>query len=140
MASQSPVRGRSIEPCAATASFFLFAQGPMVICLHHDSLAVERRFQFHEHDIVFISPDNVSERGLGRLVVSYDVAKNAVIWDIFTGAEIARFTSFDQLSVAAWMRNGNLAFGESRRILEDFVMLISTSWIDRKCQGGDHSL
>lgn len=43
--------------------------------------------------------------------MSYDVEQNTIIWDLFSGAEIARFTSFDQLCVAAWMRNGNLAFG-----------------------------
>src|SRR5690242_18307214 len=54
------------EPCAATASLFLYSQGSVVICLHHDTLAVERKFQKHTENIQFISVDNVSERGAGR--------------------------------------------------------------------------
>ncbi|KAI9728033.1 MAG: hypothetical protein M1834_007847 [Cirrosporium novae-zelandiae] len=102
------------EPCAATASLFLCAQGPSVLCLHHDTLAIERRFQRHKENIVLISVDNVSERGAGRLVVSYDAGQTAIVWDLFTGEEIARFASFDHLRVAAWMRNGNVAFGNSQ--------------------------
>jgi hypothetical protein len=100
------------EPCASTASLFLYAQGPVILCLHHDTLAIERRFTRHSENIYFISVDNVSERGAGRLVVSYDVGQTAIVWDLFTGSEIARFASFEHLRVAAWMRNGNLAFGE----------------------------
>ena len=81
--------------------------------MHHDTLAIERRFQSHRDNVEFISVDNVSERGAGRLVVSYDVGQTAIVWDIFTGTEIARFASFDHLQMASWMRNGNLAFGES---------------------------
>src|SRR5271154_6451339 len=51
------------EPCAATASFLLFAQGSLILCLHHDTLAVERRFTHHSDEIQFISADNISERG-----------------------------------------------------------------------------
>ncbi|KAL9107389.1 MAG: hypothetical protein Q9227_007673 [Pyrenula ochraceoflavens] len=101
----------SFEPCAATASLFVYAQGPTVVCLHHDTLAVERRFQKHAENIQLISVDNVSERGAGRLVVSYDVGMTAIVWDLFTGHEIARFVSFEHIKVAAWMRNGNVAFG-----------------------------
>jgi hypothetical protein len=100
------------EPCASTASLFLYAQGSTILCLHHDTLAIERRFQSHQENIDFISVDNVSERGAGRLVVSYDVGQTAIVWDIFTGTEIARFASFEHLRVASWMRNGNVAFGE----------------------------
>lgn len=79
--------------------------------LHHDTLAVERRFQSHNESIALISVDNVSERGQGRLVVTYDIGKTAIIWDLFTGELISRFASFEPLLVAAWMRNGNIAFG-----------------------------
>lgn len=99
------------EPCAATPSLFLYAEGPTVVCLHHDSLTVERRFQKHAEDIQFICVDNVSERGAGRLVVTYDVGKTAIVWDLFSGEQISRFASYEPLTVAAWMRNGNLAFG-----------------------------
>ncbi|KAJ5312631.1 hypothetical protein N7508_003461 [Penicillium antarcticum] len=102
------------EACASTASLFLYAQGSTILCLHHDTLAIERRFQSHQENIEFISVDNVSERGAGRLVVSYDVGQTAIVWDIFTGTEIARFASFEHLRVAAWMRNGNVAFGNGK--------------------------
>ncbi|KAB8261813.1 hypothetical protein BDV32DRAFT_30992 [Aspergillus pseudonomiae] len=98
-------------PCASTAALFLYAEGSAIVCLHHDTLAVERRFESHTDKIGFISVDNVSERGAGRLVVSYDVSQTAIVWDLFTGSVIARFASFDELKVAAWMRNGNVAFG-----------------------------
>lgn len=111
MASQSQAPESRFEPCASTASLFLYSQGPVILCLHHDTLAVERRFNSHQENIEFISVDNVSERGAGRLVVSYDVGQTAIVWDIFTGTEIARFASFEHLRVAMWMRNGNVAFG-----------------------------
>ncbi|KAI9728178.1 MAG: hypothetical protein M1828_004639 [Chrysothrix sp. TS-e1954] len=101
----------SFEACDATASFFLHAQHNAVVCLHHDTLAVERRFEKHREDVLLISADNVSERGAGRLVVSYDAGQTAIVWDIFTGEEIARFASYEQLRVAAWMRDGSIAFG-----------------------------
>lgn len=101
------------EPCAATASIFLYAQGSSVICLHHDTLAIDRRFELHKDRILFLSVDNVSERGAGRLVVSYDAGQTAIVWDLFTGDEIARFASFETIRVAAWMKNGNIAFGKT---------------------------
>lgn len=102
------------EPCAATASHFLLSQGPNVLVLAHDTLALERRFSSHTDNIQLISCDNVSERGAGRLVVTYDVGKTAIIWDLFTGEQISRFSSYEPLLVAAWMRNGNIAFGMCR--------------------------
>ena len=111
-------KGRATEyfaPCAATASLLLFAQGSNILCLHHDTLAIERIFTQHEYDVKFISVDNVSERGAGRLVVSYDVNQTAIVWDLFTGGEHARFAAFEPIQVAAWMRNGNVAFGRKPR-------------------------
>jgi len=103
--------GSEFEPCAATASTFLYTQGSSILCLHHDTLAIDRRFQRHQEQILLVSVDNVSERGAGRLVVSYDAGQTAIVWDLFTGDEIARFASYEQIRVAAWMRNGNVAFG-----------------------------
>lgn len=100
-----------LEPCAATASLFLFAQGSTIVSLHHDSLTLDRRFQNHRENVQFIEVDNVSERGAGRLVVSYDKGQTAIIWDLFTGQEVTRFASFEPIRVAAWMRNGHVAFG-----------------------------
>ena len=101
------------DPCAATASIFLYAQGSSIICLHHDTLAIDRRFDLHQEQILFLSVDNVSERGAGRLVVSYDAGQTAIVWDLFTGDEIARFASYEPIRVASWMKNGNVAFGKS---------------------------
>lgn len=103
------------QPCAATASIFLFAQGNKILCLHHDTLAIERRFERHKEPVVLLSVDNVSERGSGRLVVSYDAGQTAIVWDLFSGDEIARFASYEILKVAAWMRDGSVAFGRIYR-------------------------
>lgn len=102
------------EPCASTASSFLFAQGSSILCLRHDTLAIERRFELHKEQILFISVDNVSERDPGRLVVSYDVEQTAIVWDLLTGNEHARFASYEPIRVAAWMKNGHIAFGNMR--------------------------
>lgn len=104
---------RELEPCAATASYLLYAQRNLVLCLHHDTLAIERRFTRHREDVRWISADTVSERGAGRLAVSYDAGHTAIVWDIATGEEIARFAAYEEIRVATWMRNGNIAFGES---------------------------
>jgi hypothetical protein len=101
----------TFQPCAATASIFLFAQGRTIVCLHHDTLALERKFEKHKQRIVLLEVDNVSERGAGRLVMSYDEEQTAIVWDLFTGDEITRFASYDPLKVAAWMKNGHVAFG-----------------------------
>lgn len=45
--------------------------------------------------------------------MSYDAGQTAIVWDLFTGDEIARFASFEPIRVAAWMKNGNVAFGMS---------------------------
>ena len=100
-----------LHPCTATAAYFLFSQGTTIVVLHHDTLAVERRFEGHQSQIAFVAADNVSERGAGRLVVSYDTSQTAIVWDLFTGNEISRFASFDLIRVGNWMRNGNVAFG-----------------------------
>ncbi|KAH8731245.1 hypothetical protein GQ44DRAFT_736332 [Phaeosphaeriaceae sp. PMI808] len=104
----------AFEPISATASFLLVAQGNEILCLHHDTLALERRFTSHREDISWIHADTVSERGNGRLVVSYDAGSTAIVWDLFTGGEVARFASYEQIRVAAWMRNGNVAFGNAQ--------------------------
>jgi hypothetical protein len=108
---QIPPITRDFEPCAATASMFLYAQGSSVVCCHHDTLTIERRFSRHTEEIQLLAVDTVSERGTGRQVVSYDAGQTAIVWDCMTGDEIARFASYENLTVAAWMRNGNVAFG-----------------------------
>ena len=102
-----------LEPSAATASFLLYAQRSTVLVLHHDTLAVERRFELHREDVLWIAVDNVSERGSGRMAVSYDSGNTAIVWDILTGGEVARFSAYEHMKIASFMRNGNIAFGAS---------------------------
>lgn len=103
----------AFEPCAATASFLLYAQRNQILVLHHDTLSIERRFELHREDILWIAVDNVSDRGSGRLAVSFDAGKTAIVWDILSGGEVARFSAYEHMRVASFMRNGNIAFGKS---------------------------
>ncbi|RMY99005.1 hypothetical protein D0862_07316 [Hortaea werneckii] len=104
----------AFEPCAATASFLLYSQRNTILVLHHNTLAIERRFESHREDVQWIYVDNVSERGSGRLAVSYDIGNTVIVWDILTGGEIARFSSYEHLRTASFMRNGNIAFGNDQ--------------------------
>jgi hypothetical protein len=108
----TPSHDGTFEACAATASFFLYAQRNIILCLHHDTLAIERRFERHREDVLWIAVDNVSDRGNGRLVVSYDTSQTTIVWDLLTGDEVARFASYEEIRVAAWMKNANIAFGK----------------------------
>ena len=99
------------DPCAATASMFLYAQGNSIVCCHHDTLTIERRFSRHSDEVRLLAVDNQSETGGGRYVVSFDAGQTAIVWDLMTGDEVARFASYEHLTVAAWMKNGNVAFG-----------------------------
>nr|POE51884.1 hypothetical protein CFP56_26091 [Quercus suber] len=109
----TPDNDTEFAPCAATASFFLYAQRNQVLVLHHDTLAIERRFDLHREDVLWIAVDNTSERGTGRLAVSYDKGNTAIVWDILTGGEVARFSAYEKMLVASFMRNGNIAFGKT---------------------------
>jgi hypothetical protein len=112
MASNTSTAPRFFEPCTATASMFLYAQGSSIVCCHHDTLTIERRFARHSEEVQLLAVDNYSETGAGRLVVSYDAGQTAIVWDLMTGDEMARFASYENLTCTAWMRNGNVAFGE----------------------------
>ncbi|KAL7624073.1 hypothetical protein AAE478_005630 [Parahypoxylon ruwenzoriense] len=105
---------RYFEPTAATASMLLYGQGTSVVVAHHDSLTIERRFSRHSAEVQLLAVDTQSEIGAGRLVVSYDVDMTAIVWDLMTGDEVARFASYETLTCAAWMRNGNVAFGNTQ--------------------------
>jgi hypothetical protein len=109
--SLTPLQDRIFDACAATAAFFLYAQRNVILCLHHDTLAIDRRFERHREDVRWIEVDNHSEKGAGRLVVSYDASLTTIVWDLLTGEEVARFASYEDIQVASWMRNGNIAFG-----------------------------
>ncbi|KAH9907857.1 hypothetical protein F4778DRAFT_797947 [Xylariomycetidae sp. FL2044] len=105
---------RYFDPTAATASMLLYGQGNSVVVAHHDSLTIERRFSRHSAEVQLLAVDTQSEIGAGRLVVSYDVDMTAIVWDLMTGDEVARFASYENLTCAAWMRNGNVAFGNTQ--------------------------
>jgi hypothetical protein len=98
-----------------------------VLCLHHDTLAIERRFDRHREDVRWIAADTVSERGAGRLAVSYDAGHTAIVWDIATGDEIARFAAYEEIRVATWMHNGSIAFGQSER--EEQICFDTINWL-----------
>lgn len=118
---------RYFEPCAATASMFLYAQGSSIVCCHHDTLTIERRFSRHSDEVQLLAVDTQSEIGAGRLVVSYDAGQTAIVWDIMTGDEVARFASYEHLTTAAWMRNGNVAFG--MLMSEKSHMVFTNIWL-----------
>lgn len=124
---------QSFEPCAATGSFLLYAQRNVILVLHHDTLAIERRFERHREDIKWIAVDNVSEQGAGRTAVSYDAGHSTVIWDILTGHEIARFVAYDTINVAHFMRNGNIAFGKKSG--SNFGVRIKLTYYEGNAQG-----
>ncbi|EPQ67855.1 Bgt-2838 [Blumeria graminis f. sp. tritici] len=101
-----------LSPCTATASMFVYSQGNMIICAQRDTLIVEQRFLQHTEEVRLLEADTISGRGDGKLIVSYDSGKTAIVWDCTTGDEKARFYSQENLTVAAWMRNGNIVFGD----------------------------
>ncbi|KAI5863520.1 hypothetical protein GGS23DRAFT_596695 [Durotheca rogersii] len=105
---------RYFEPTAATAAMLLYGQGSSVVVAHHDTLTIERRFSRHSAEVQLLAVDTQSEIGAGRLVVSYDLDMTAIVWDLMTGDEVARFASYETLTCAAWMRNGNVAFGNTQ--------------------------
>ncbi|KAI1754918.1 hypothetical protein F4782DRAFT_538928 [Xylaria castorea] len=103
---------RFFEPTAATDRMLLYGQGNSVVVAHHDSLTIERRFSRHSAEVQLLAVDTQSATmGNGRFVVSYDVDMTAIVWDLMTGEEVARFASYENLTCAVWMRNGNVAFG-----------------------------
>lgn len=118
---------QELEPCAATASFLLYAQRNQILVLHHDTLSIERRFELHREDVVWIVVDNISDRGSGRLAVSFDTGRTAIVWDILSGGEVARFSAYEHMRAASFMRNGNIAFGkyESRFRYRRYLTAIS---------------
>ncbi|KAK6542789.1 hypothetical protein TWF694_006731 [Orbilia ellipsospora] len=102
----------SLAPCASTASLFIFAQGSSIACVRHDSLQLERRFEAHAADITIIAADTNTESGDGQ-VISLDASKEAVVWDSATGEEISRFTAYEEIRVATFLRNGTIALGDN---------------------------
>lgn len=97
----------------AIVSLTTIIEGTSVVVAHHDSLTIERRFSRHSAEVQLLAVDTQSDIGAGRLVASYDLDMTAIVWDLMTGDEVARFASYETLTCAAWMRNGNVAFGAS---------------------------
>lgn len=100
----------NLAPCASTASLFIFAQGSSIACVRHDTLQLERRFEAHAADITLIAADTTAENGDGH-VISLDALKEAVVWDSGSGEEISRFTAYEEIRVATFLRNGTIALG-----------------------------
>ncbi|KAK4617968.1 hypothetical protein CLAFUR4_12431 [Fulvia fulva] len=42
------------------------------------------------------------------------MGKTAIVWDILSGAEVARFSAYEHMRTATFMRNGNIAFGNDQ--------------------------
>lgn len=101
-----------LHPCSTSSELVVYSQGSSILCLRHETLELERRFDGHTEDVTFISVDNCSGT-LPSRVVSVDTSKTAIIWYLQTGEEISRFSSYDDIQTAAWMRNGNLTFGNT---------------------------
>lgn len=89
----------------------------------------------HKDEVQVLAVDNQSELGGGRFVMSYDAGQTAIVWDLMTGDEVARFASFDHITCAAWMKNGNVACGNSQGSIIQFEPStsehISTRTIDQ---------
>ena len=99
-----------LQPCGASSSHFLLSQGSSILSLKNDTLELDRRFERHSHNVTLITVDNSSELGYGR-IVSIDSSKEAIVWDYTDGEELHRFSPFEEIRVAAWMRNGSLSLG-----------------------------
>lgn len=101
----------TLQPCAASARNFLYSLESSVLCLRHDSLDMERRFERHTEKITHLAVDSINPEQ--PRVVSVDDARNAIVWDLDSGDEIATYRPEDEVTVVAWMKNGNLVFGKS---------------------------
>lgn len=96
---------------AATQHFLLFAQRNVIVCLRHDTLALEYRFDKHLEDVSWIAVDNASDASPRQLAVSYDAANTAIIWDVHTAEELTRFEAYEPIGCAAFLRDGHIVFG-----------------------------
>jgi WD40 repeat protein len=103
---------RRFHPCAATPSMLLYANGNSIFCARYNTLIIERRFTCHTETIRLLAVDNISEKGTGRLVVSYDEGQTAIIWDCLTGEELSKFAAYQAITAVSWCRNGNVVMGE----------------------------
>lgn len=87
----------------------------------------------HKDEVQVLAVDNQSELGGGRFVMSYDAGQTAIVWDLMTGDEVARFASFDHITCAAWMKNGNVACGMLLSVLYAIIAdLLKPKFMTRK--------
>ncbi|KAF4459215.1 WD domain-containing [Fusarium albosuccineum] len=107
----SPKDLSTLVPCSATVYKFLYAQRHSILCSEHGSLVIERRFDGHKEDVKLLVADNTSDEG--RLVVSYDASQTAIVWDSATGGDVMQFASFEEITAAAWVRDGKVAVGNT---------------------------
>jgi hypothetical protein len=124
----TPPQSRIFEACTSTAAFFIYAQQSVILSLHHDTLAVERRFIGHKDDVLWIEADNMSDRGGGRMIASYDNSMKTIFWDVMDGEEKARVEPYGDIRVAAWMKNGHISFGTWTKQI----------WINTNLSGNSH--
>ncbi|RKF59609.1 putative wd g-beta repeat protein [Golovinomyces cichoracearum] len=101
-------------PCSATASMFFYAKGSSIICTHHDTLAIERRFTKHKEEVRLLAVDTISERGSGKWAASYDASQTVIVWNCLTGDELSGFISDQMLTTIVWTRNGTIASGNAQ--------------------------
>ena len=150
---------RYFEPTAATDQMLLYGrtcetplkqsmyclltngalEGDSVVVANHDTLTIERRFSRHSAEVQLLAVDTQSATmGNGRFVVSYDVDMTAIVWDLMTGEEVARFSSYENLTCAVWMRNGNVAFGTAYSV--NLAGVSRADFNRRQCARKRHSL
>lgn len=102
----------NLQPCAATASFFAYAQGNSIICCRHDSLEIQKTLQGHSANICLLVADAHNQYFLGDIIFSYDESKVAIFWDLFTGNQLVRLVIFENLTAAAWSNQRQMLFGK----------------------------
>ncbi|OBS15426.1 hypothetical protein FPOA_13763 [Fusarium poae] len=56
----------------------------------------------------------LSRNNFGGDPLRQNQPSNAIVWDLMTGDEISRFACRNHLTVAAWMKNGNVAFSNTK--------------------------
>jgi hypothetical protein len=98
-------------PCAATSALFLFARENVIYCIRHSTLTLARKLKKHEADVIFVTPNNISVTDSGGTAISYDREHNAIIWDLYSGEELARLASFASIRVASWMPDDRVLLG-----------------------------
>jgi hypothetical protein len=108
-------------PCAATPALFLFARENLIYCIHHDTLSLVRKLKQHKTDIIILTANNAGGKGSGGTAISYDIEHNAIIWNLYTGEELARMASLEPVRAASWMRDDRVVLGILLRKIESMT-------------------